>query len=292
MEVLLILTAVISFTVNATATRAFQIKYPNNKKILRMYQALFCLFAAALFLGAYLVGAAEHRITFADLFGGALFGLFYYAAVVFTANGYETGSMSLTSVILNMSLFIPLVYSCIVFGDSLNTQRVIGIVLVVLTMLLCMEVGGQKRRASLVWFLMALGAFVTNGMTSVLQKDYVFRSGEQRVMLYMSTAYVASALLFFINSAVIKGERTENPKRTGMILVGAAVVSGLGSFGGNALMGHLCNKVDGTVLYPCINGGFCILCALVSFLLFREKPTRRKLLAIAVGTAAIVLLCI
>ena len=69
-------------------------------------------------------------------------------------------------------------------------------------------------------------------------------------------------------------------------------MSGLGSYGGNALLGILSapGGIQGPVLYPCVNGGLCIVSALCSFLFFKEKPSARKLTAIGIGIVAIVLL--
>ncbi len=229
---------------------------------------------------------------FADLLSGMLFGVFYYVAVVASSNGYERGSMSLTSIIVNMSLFVPLLYSCLVLGDTLNLQRIIGIILIVLTMILAVDRDKDAKKASLRWLVVVLCAFAANGITAVIQKEYVLRCGEQNTMVFMSVAYITASVLFFVTALGIKGEKDVRPAHAAPRLWLAAVVSGLGSFGGNALLGYLCNKVNGAVLYPCINGGLCVLCAVLSFLIFKETLSRRKLCAIAIGVTATVLICI
>ena len=55
-------------------------------------------------------------------------------------------------------------------------------------------------------------------------------------------------------------------------------------------MTYLADKVDGAILYPCINGGLCLLLTVMSCIFFREKLTLKKSIAIALGCAAIVIL--
>ncbi len=289
MTILLIPLAIISFALNAAVTRLVQVRFPGQKGVLRAYQALFCLTAAIVFGGAQAVtgasAVAETPLLPAALYGMA-FGAFFFGAVAYIARCYEIGSMSLTSIIVNLSLFIPLVYSCIAFGDAITPVRAVGVALIAVTVILAVDQG--KGGTSLKWWLAVLLAFLSNGITAVLQKSYVTGHGEGLTMLFMSIAYLTAAILFAVN-ALVEKRSSGAALAVGKVLP-LAVLSGLGSFGGNALLGVLCTRVSGTVLYPCVNGGLCIVSAVVSFLWFHEKPTSRKLLSIAVGVAAIVLL--
>ncbi len=290
MNPLLILLSAFSFAFNASVTRAFQVKYPGRRRALRIYQALFCLVAAIAFFILQMVQKGSFIPTLPDLINGFLFGAFYFGAVLFLAIGYEIGSMSLTSIILNMSLFMPLIYSCFL-GDSLTVPGIIGTALIVVTMILAVDTSGDDKKASLRWFCIALLAFITNGFTTIVQKYHVIENGDENNMIFMTVACLCSAILFFI-SALFAKDADGNKKVGAFAVLGMATVSGLGSFAGNALMTYLCDKVSGAILYPFVNGGICIIIALASFIIFREKLTLRKLCAIAIGVSAIVLMCL
>ncbi|MPN32724.1 hypothetical protein SDC9_180204 [bioreactor metagenome] len=55
---------------------------------------------------------------------------------------------------------------------------------------------------------------------------------------------------------------------------------------------NLSTKIQAPVLYPSLNGGLCISVAAFAFLLFKEKMTLKKGMAIVTGIIAIVVLSI
>ena len=110
---------------------------------------------------------------------------------------------------------------------------------------------------------------------------------------FLGTAYLVSAIVIAILFFVKKGnQQTTHFVQSLPKTVAYSLLSGFGSFAGNGLLMYLSTKINGGVLYPVINGGLCLVCSAVSFLVFREKPTRQKAAAILTGLAAIVLLCL
>ncbi len=291
MNALLIPLSVICFALNATLTRRVQIRYPGNARALTFYQACFCGIASLLFACAHWLGTGEIRSVPALLLYGCAFGVFFFLAVAMGAVSYRIGPMSLAAMLINLSLLVPLVYSLVISGDAMSLRQGIGAALMLITLILAVspQKGGRPHRAW--WGAVAL-AFFANGITAVLQKQYSASHGEGGALLFLAVAYATAALLFG-GKLVLSHKSGASDALIGRDLArlsAGALFSGAGSFGGNALLGYLCIRVSGAVLYPSVNGGLCILCALLSFLLFREAVTRRKLVAIAVGIAAIILL--
>ncbi len=290
--IFLIPVAVLSFALNGAMTRAFQLKFPGCSRMLRYYQALFCLVSAIAFAAGGFISGGELKINLQSLLFGAGFGIFYFIAVMCSSRGYEKGSMSLTAIIVNMSLIIPLFYSCILLKETPTLIQIAGILLMLVTLVLSSlkDKRGEKTKASGAWIYIVLLAFFANGISAVVQKSFVRANGDGGTMFFMCIAYLISSVLFVLGARLEKktDESIEMKKRLHTLPM--ALISGVGSFGGNALLGFLCTKVDGAVLYPCINGGLCIVSAALSFLLFKEKPTLRKYIAIAIGVVAIVLL--
>ncbi len=285
----LIPVSVLAFALNGALTRAVQIKYPGKKGFLRIYQGFFCLVAAVIFTVSALIKGGL-SLSWNEVGYGIFFGAFFYGAVVGSALGYEWGSMSLTSIITNLSLLFPLIYSCTLAKESLAWLQVVGIVLMLTTLILSVNRDKRGGKTTWKWVFAVLLAFGANGITAVTQKHYVRLHTDGNLAVFMAVAYLTAALLFFATSAVVCRKTGEKPGPALGWLLGFSLLSGLGSYGGNLLLGMLSVRVPGAVLYPCINGGLCIVTALISFLVFREKPTLRKLLAIAIGIAAITLL--
>ena len=63
----------------------------------------------------------------------------------------------------------------------------------------------------------------------------------------------------------------------------------LGSF--QSLYTYASSIIDGTLLFPAYNGGATLLVTLSGVILFREKLSKRQLLGVLTGAAAIILMC-
>jgi len=282
-----IFTAVIFFSLNGAMTRLFQLKIGKKPQAIRIYQALFCAIAALLNLISG--GAAAMS---APAFVAALaFGLLFAIASHFSAECYRCGPMSLTSLIMNLSLSIPLVYSFVVFGESVTASQIAGLALLCATFALsafCSSDGGGK--ISLKWSMLVLFGFLANGFTAVIQKSDASVGGGGGMFLF--TAYLFSALYFsFLYIKENKGIRGGGKQiSSAWQFLLASALAGAGSFVGNALLGYLSVRVNAALLYPSVNGGLALVTALISFIFFKEKLNKAKIVSIIVGVAAIILL--
>ena len=86
--------------------------------------------------------------------------------------------------------------------------------------------------------------------------------------------------------ALVKNSRA----LTVILFIAVSCLAGVGSFGGNLLLGRLTSEVLAAILYPCINGGLAVLTTLLSFFFFKEKVTVQKICSVLLGAAAIVVL--
>ncbi len=291
MNYLLILVSVLSFSVNNAATRIFQLRVRYSKERLPVYQALFCL-CAAVFFWAYNGFAAfpPKAILF-----GTFFGVLFFSASALAAWGYANGSMALTSLITNCSLLIPVFYSVFFRNEPFTVNYIVGLILFLLSLLISSGlIGGKKQNASLLWLSIVMLAFLSNGATAVIQKVFVSSDGGDHLGVFMAFAYFCAGVCFVVRYTVMRAKSEEaeaayDAKTFGLALL-LSIMSGAGSFGGNLLLGILSARVDGALLYPCINGGLCLTVSVFSFLFFKEKPTKTKLLSLLVGIAAIVVL--
>ncbi len=306
MNGLLILLSVSFFVMNSLATRVFQLHFQRSKSSLQLYQAVFCLIATvAYFIQSGFTGL-PHAMT---IVGGIAFGVFFFLAVYCSARGFETGSMSLTGIIVNVSLVIPIVYSWIfVEGEweRVTALQIVGILLLFATFVLSSMSGTDKKTdaekskrnmgASILWMVTVLIGFFSNGITAVIQKAYKERVQITETLvdqsgMFMGIAYLTAAVLLFALFLVYR-RKDETPVlfKNNVGAVGSMVAGGLGSFIGNGVLMTLSTRVDAAILYPCINGGLCLVAAICSFLFFGEKLSRLKLIGIITGIAAIITL--
>lgn len=288
---LLIPLAVVLFSLQSIGYRLIQIVFPGRRSVLRLFQFCFCFVAALLF---FIKGGIPPVLSVEMLLFGSVYGLFFALTVLLCSIGYELGPMSLTSVISNLSFLIPTVYASVVDRIPLTWNLFVGFALF-LGLFIVIALPQKKAKTKQIhpiWFPIVLIAFLSNGTTAVIQKHFGAFHPEEDLSAMMSIAYMTAALIFlfcFLLLSVRSSEKKPHRQESFKVL-GLSLIAGSGSFGGNYLLGILCNTVDGSILYPCLNGGLCILCSIISFIFFKEKLYFTKIMAMILGISAILIM--
>ena len=281
--------SVLAFALNGTCTRFFQLHFTDWKHYLPLYQSLFCLIASFGFLAC----SAPLTVPNADtVVYGILGGLLFFGASFFSARGMATGSMALSAIITNMSLILPLLYSVLWLNEPFTLFHLVGGALFVCTFVLSASGSKQKSAGGGIWVLFVSLAFLSNGMNAVVTKYYVLNASLPQNNTFMAITYFTASIAFL--ATFLHGRRrTPSPAKDKQYFASLLLISTLaavGSFGGNLLLTYLANKVDGAILYPCVNGGLCLVLTVCSCLVFRERLTLKKAAAILLGFSAIIIL--
>lgn len=286
-EILLILACTLSFTLNFTSTKIYQTKIQRSPRGIYIFQSLYCLIAAICFFvyGKFILPDLS------DLIYGISFGILFASAVFFIAKALEIGSMSLSGIIVNMSLILPIIYSVIFMSEKMTLLQFIGLVLILVSLILSGITKEEKTNSGFKWLVLILIAFFSNGSTAIIQKSYCLKYNDKNTMTFMAVAYLTSAVIFFFINVISKDKTplSKSSKSVGSLL-SVSALAGIGSCLGNGILSVLSSKVDAAILYPCVNGGLGISVAIISFLVFKEKPNTKKIIAIILGTIAIVIL--
>ena len=233
---------------------------------------------------------------------GIVFGIFFFLASAMSAKGNMIGSMALTSVIMNMSLIVPLFYSVLFLKEDFTLLHLIGFAFFTASVVCSAWTKGEKKKSGFLWLIVVLIGFCANGLTATIQKIYVMNATVNQDSVFLGVAYLVASLCFLGKYLAQYYQRTHSKAfepiemtpflKDGYLvkMIAVALLAGVGSFGGNLLLGRLAPIVQAAILYPCINGGLAICTALVSFFFFKEKPTTQKLCSILLGCVAIVVL--
>ncbi len=299
MDTVLMVLSVLAFTVNNGAIRGFQVKCSDSSSATVLFQAAFCAVGSL----AYLVSAGfKFDLNGPQALAALTFGAVFGCAVLFCASAFLYGPMSISGVIGNCSVVIPVLYSCILLKEAATATQLVGFGLMIVTFVLSALQsrgdGKEKKKANFKWLLFSLGYFATNGTLSVIQKNYKLSDPESDGNAFMCLGLITAAavLLLYFCFSYMRAKKHIAPgesvlKLKALPLAGLlAVVAGLGSFGGNWVVITLSAAVPAAVLYPFVNGGICVGVSLASMLVFREKLTWQKAVTILVGLAAVIVL--
>lgn len=273
---------------SSAGIRIFQTKLQKTPRQLQLYQALYMSVAAVAYmlLSGFCVPG--------NMTGWLLslgFALCLGASSIGTAESLLCGPMSLSSVIVSCNVILPIAVGWIFYKEQVSAVHIIGCVLLFGTFLLS-GIGPkqEEKEVSARWYAMVLLAFLANGFGAVVVSLYAKVSGGDDGLLGVSFLLAACMLMVY----VLAGRKKEPVqcrallKRPLFYLLLA--VSATSVFGVNRMLLYLSGLLPSSVLYPVYNGVTSLLVCAVSCIAFREPMDRKKLLTIALGIGAVILL--
>lgn len=293
MNFLLALLSAAAHSMNSVAIRTYQTRLQQNMADFRLYQAVV---AAVVALSNLILSGFAFELDRMGFWLSLCYGLDLALTGILTAMCFACGPMSLTSVITNACVLLPIAVGCIWYGEVMTPPQIIGCLLLagcfVLSAINPKKKASEKTEIQPKWYLMVFLAFFFNGMGAVLLNIYgrVAAAGQRNS--YLALGYFVSALIYLANHAMIR--RHTGPvafrKILCPILPVLLLMSSMGGFIGNSILMSLNTAMPASLLYPLVNGGIAVIVAIASCVIFREKLTMQRLLTILTGLAAIVAL--
>ena len=186
----------------------------------------------------------------------------------------------------NFGMFVPILVSCVLYDDRPSALRIIGIGLTVVSFIVTVKRGSGKKEKR--YLLFAFLAMLLNGLSLSVQK----LAGKQGIggLSFVAASYLCCALLSLgvYSVLALRGHRKT------FAVTARPLVCALGA--GCALAIYLAvntyaaGVIDGSFHYPAHSGGSILLSTLVGVLLFKDKLSRRQIIACTLGILAIVLM--
>lgn len=293
MNLLLALLSAGAHSMGSIAVRTYQTKLQKNLADFRLYQTVTALVVC---LSNLIMAGFTLELDRMGLLLALCYGVDLAATGMLTAICFACGPMSLTSVITNACVVLPIAVGCIWYDEVMHAPQIIGCVLLACTFVISAlkpgKGGTAKTAIPAKWYLLVFLAFFCNGMGAVLLNIYgrVAASGQRSS--FLAIGYFVSSLCYLASHFFIR-------RRTGPVdfraivrpmLILLLAMSSMGGFIGNSILMSLNTVMPASLLYPLVNGGIAVIVAAASCFIFREKLTLQRLLTILVGLAAIVTL--
>ena len=260
--------------------------------------AAFSAIVAVAMWGGYIIegGAISATVVlYALLFGGnfVLCNYTLYAAM-------ECGGLSETNLFNSLSLVIPSLAGILFWQEPYQLWAiVVGMALIIFSLIMIL-LGGKRgkqeqcrdKTTRIKWICFSLVAFITNGLSSIIQKSEQTVVGGAGViaMTALSFTFVGvMAGLIYIMVLLIQKE----PCRADMIALWknkkSVLFNAVGIGAVNLAVTYLSTRLAGAFLYPCVLGGAVVITAILSVIIYKERPTVSSALGILAGIAAIVI---
>ncbi len=213
------------------------------------------------------------------LFGAAtvLYQLLFILAI-------NKGPVSISVLIANFSVLPVSVYG-LICGEAAKPARIIGLVLVLIS--LALNTRRENKKAGALWLLTAVGSALLSGLGMIILRIHQNTpyAAERNVFLFygylFATAVSVLLVLLFKNKASLK----INKKFITLGFAGGIVLAGY-----QFVLIWLSGLLDATFMYPLISGFTLLFNFIFSAVFFKEKLTPKQIAAAVLGTAAILIL--
>ena len=180
----------------------------------------------------------------------------------------------------------------LLLGESFTKLSVIGFVLLCVSLVLINKVDKNKK-INIKWLFFALTCFLTNGISSILQK--VHQENLKAEGLVPNDYTVAFQFLAMIAVTAVFGVvlLIKLPKNAGKKFKNGLVYtapSGVANAICNLLMLVLATMLPGVVLYPSVSAGGIVFTFITALFFYKERYTKWQYVGYGCGIISVVLL--
>ena len=296
------LVSIIALTAQGTLIKLFGDRRP-DAEITYTFVSAVC----ALILFGFIAIFSGPQYNPQSLLYSLFFAACYAGSTITYVLAVGCGSLALTTTIHSFALIIPTVLGFLIWNEPVNTMKIIGIVLFVVSLLLIGEkVDKGQKLVSAKWLVLMVISFFCEGFAPVAIKMHSIALGEEVASasngMFMVAAYVMASVGIFV-AAVLKEGRVTIPgadasaKKRNFMLDSLKIALPFAAAGGifNGLYNFMNtvvsnNNLNVSVFFPVISAGQLIFTCVIAMIFFKEKLSVKQLLAIAFGIVAIVLL--
>lgn len=209
----------------------------------------------------------------------AVSGLLYLSGFVLMQWNIPRNGVVLTATFMKLGVIVPTAVSILVFGEQPRPIQLIGIALAICAIFL-IQGRGEKGAGSILGLVAVMLAGGGGDVMAKVFDETAPAALKNQFLLYIfMVAFVLCVLLCII--------RKQKPGAMDM-LFGLAI--GIPNYYSARFLLLSIGEIPAMVAYPSFSVGTIIVVALVGVLCFREKLNRRKLVALGVILAALVLL--
>lgn len=207
---------------------------------------------------------------------------------------FRTGAVSLSTTIVNFGVALPILFSIIFLGESIDTFKIIGFVLIALALLLLPSSDKNQNskgiKTSKKWFVFIITATLCSGATSICQNVFASSAIAHQKEVFTAMIYVFASIFCFILLPIFKSKSQEPLYKSdlkiniGLILIGIA----LGLY--NLLAVSALTFIPATQYFPTTSGLQILTAVIIASITFKERPSLKQILGIAVTIAAVVII--
>ena len=221
---------------------------------------------------------------------GVIGGFLFVAGLVSIQSSVAANGATLTSAFGKLGVMVPLTFSFLIFKEQPAALQVVGI-LIALAALIIMnspdKSAGSSDTPKTYSFTLLILTFLANGLADAMSKvfEQAGPRSDDRVFIFM---------IFFTAAIISAGLAYREYRMTGKKLIPKELLAGIAVGVPNYFCSFFLLKaltgMPSFLVYPIFSTGTIIVVMALSAAFFRERPTKKQALGIAMILTALVLL--
>lgn len=278
-EYLLIITATVMFSVQFLFTKKYQLKAGADISASFFHKGISPLL---LILALFIYNGFKFEFTSYSFFLALINAIIMLANSVFSISALAKGSISNYSLyLLSGGMVLPVIYGAFT-GDSFGVFKIISILFILIGIFIKYD---KNEKASIGAYICFIMLFILNGLIGIISSlhqrnpfSYITISSVGFSMLSCSLAMILGIFCFAIHRAINKAEKA--PLSNYIKASPFSIIDGLINGIANLLLLIALLKIEPSAQYPIVAGGCIFLSALFGFIVYKEKPNKKGLIAI------------
>lgn len=206
-------------------------------------------------------------------------GVLYLAGFVLMQWNIPRNGVTLTATFMKLGVIVPTLVSVLIFGENPRWTQMIGVALALFAIVL-IQGRGERAAGSIAGLL---GVMLSGGGGDAMAKVFDETAPAQFKNQFLLYTFAAACVLCVL-LCLLKGQKPGLAD----VLFGLGI--GIPNYYSARFLLLAIGQIPAMVTYPSFSVGTIIVVSLVGVLCFQEKLNRRKLAALGVILAALVLL--
>ena len=284
-----VLAAVVFFFLQNVVNKEFTARFKSTLPGLALFDGIALSLAAITLM--FFGGAAA--LPTDQLILAAAFGVLFVITVFLIVITMSKGPMGMSSLLINMSMIIPVTGGILIWGEELTIIKFVGILCMVAVLALSgLSERGKGKNSNLRWFALAILTMVFNGTLSLMQKALTANFENPNATAFNCWAFAIGGVLCWLIVLALKlkgtsfADWTSRPKELLLCSLGM----GWGTVGGNMFNVLALTVLPAVVAFPLVQGTVILSVMVGSMVLYKEKLSKWGILALVLGIAGIIFL--
>ncbi|MFY0683503.1 MAG: DMT family transporter [Balneola sp.] len=215
----------------------------------------------------------------------AILGFLFIANFMVYSKSIHKNGMGISIAAMRMSLVFPILLSLFVYGESITTGLIIGILLTFVALALLLPPIKKDRSVQLKYAILPVLLFVISGIT-----DSGLKVFEQEFSILLDESQFLASLFFFafLTGSVILFVRKQLSFIVKEVVYG--IILGVVNLYSSYFILKALKEIPGSIAFPLANLSIVFVGTFIGVIFWKDRPDKRQWIGLALASISIFLL--